>query len=226
MGVRERKERERAEMRRRILAAARDLFEERGYDGTTMRAIADRMDYSTTILYEHFDGKEELMSAVVAEDFRSLTRGLVETGQVEDPVVRLVRAMEEYVEFALDHPRHYELTFMSGNRLRDREERMGRKAAIDGEPTEVGPTSAPGDAGRKIYAYLQLTCEEAIALGRFRREFRDADEVAQMLWSAMHGAVSLPLARRDDPRIPWSDVRRTALRTCATLIRGLSPPKG
>lgn len=207
MGTRERKERERVEMRRRILAAARDLFEKRGYDGTTMRAIAERMDYTPTILYQHFESKDDLISTVVAEDLRLLTRGLVETGQVEDPVVRLVRAMEEYVEFALEHPRHYELTFMSS-----RSGKVGQHPVI------------PGDTARKIYTYLRLTCEEAMAVGRFREEFQDSGEVAHMLWSAIHGAVSLCIARRDDPSVDWKDPRRTALRTCAAMIRGLSAP--
>ena len=195
-------------MRRRILDAAREQFERHGYEGTTMRAIAEEIDYTPTILYQHFESKDALISAMVAEDFRVLTRGLVQTGQVEDPVVRLVRAMEEYVEFALDHPRHYELTFM-------------RREFLE---AEGGP--AGGDAGQKVYAFLRLTCEEALAVGRFRREFQDADEVARMLWSAMHGAVSLHLARKEDPWMDGKDARRTALRTCATLIRGLTPVKG
>ncbi|MFP3948011.1 MAG: TetR/AcrR family transcriptional regulator, partial [Longimicrobiales bacterium] len=192
-------------MRRRILAAARELFEKHGYEGTTMRGIADRIDYTPTILYQHFESKDALISALVAEDFRVLTRGLVETGQVEDPVVRLVRAMEEYVEFALDHPRHYELTFMSREHGESEGDVVDEGSADAGNAGGVGPRpgSVRGDASRKVYAYLRLTCEEAIAMGRFREEFQDPDEVARMVWSTMHGAVSLHLARKEDPWIDW-----------------------
>lgn len=205
MGQKERREREKAELRRRIVTAARELFEQRGYGATTMRDIADRIDYSPTVIYQHFENKDALISAVVAEDFRALTRGLVETGGVADPVVRLVRAVEEYIEFALEHPRQYELTFMSPD-----------LAKAD----EHAPMGA--DASRRVYAFLRITSDEAIATKRFRPEFQDGEEVAQMIWSAMHGAVSLHLARKEDPWIDWGNVRRTALRTCATLIRGLS----
>lgn len=213
MGSEERRERERKEMRRRILTAARELFQRGGYEDTTMRAVADRIDYTPTVIYQHFENKDALISALVADDFRALTRGLVETGQVEDPVVRLVRAMEEYIDFALAHPMHYAVTFMTASR--------------DGESGDRDSADEPGpdDASRKVHAFLRVTCEEAISMGRFRPELQDAEEVAQMVWSAMHGAVSLYMARRDDGWMAWNNVRRTALRTCATMIRGLSIEK-
>lgn len=219
MGSTERKEREQEEMRRRILAAARELFQQGGYGQTTMRAVAERIDYTPTVIYQHFESKDDLLSAVVAEDFRSLTRGLVETGQVDDPVVRLVRAMGEYIDFALAHPMHYALTFMTP--VLDGEAEAGER----GQEDPRGDDPAPSDASRKVHAFLRVTCEEAIAMERFRPEFQEAEEVAQMLWSAMHGVVSLYMARRDDPWLEWTDVRRTALRACATVIRGLSRPK-
>jgi len=213
MGSEERRERERKEMRRRILTAARELFQRGGYEDTTMRAVADRIDYTPTVIYQHFENKDALISTLVADDFRALTRGLVETGRIEDPVVRLVRAMEEYIDFALAHPMHYAVTFMTASR--DRE----------GEDPDSSDEAGPGDASRKVHAFLRVTCEEAISVGRFRPEFQDAEEVAQMVWSAMHGVVSLYLARRDDAWVGWNNVRRTALRTCATMIRGLSTEK-
>ncbi|HTR04723.1 MAG TPA: helix-turn-helix domain-containing protein, partial [Thermoanaerobaculia bacterium] len=51
MGTAERRERERHELRGRILDAARELFAEQGYEAVTMRNIADRIEYSPTALY-------------------------------------------------------------------------------------------------------------------------------------------------------------------------------
>ncbi|HEY1434684.1 MAG TPA: helix-turn-helix domain-containing protein, partial [Thermoanaerobaculia bacterium] len=50
MGTIERRERERQELRDRILDAARELFVEQGYDAVTMRKIAERIEYSPTAI--------------------------------------------------------------------------------------------------------------------------------------------------------------------------------
>ena len=61
MGVRERRDREREEIRTRILDAARELFATEGYEAVTMRRIADRIEYSATAIYFHFRDKEALL---------------------------------------------------------------------------------------------------------------------------------------------------------------------
>src|ERR1700751_6037572 len=58
LGTTERRERERQELRSRILDAARELFAEQGYDAVTMRGIAERIEYSPTAIYFHFKDKE------------------------------------------------------------------------------------------------------------------------------------------------------------------------
>jgi len=47
--------------RARILAAARDLFTEHGFDGATLRAIAARAGMGASSLYRHIRSKEELL---------------------------------------------------------------------------------------------------------------------------------------------------------------------
>ena len=54
MGIQERRERERQELRTKILDAARELFAERGYESVTMRELAKKIEYSPTVLYWHF----------------------------------------------------------------------------------------------------------------------------------------------------------------------------
>jgi AcrR family transcriptional regulator len=54
MGITERREREREEIRSKILDAARELFATEGYDRVTMRRIADAIEYSPTTIYNHF----------------------------------------------------------------------------------------------------------------------------------------------------------------------------
>lgn len=50
--------------RRRLLEAARDLFYERGYQGTTLDAVAERLNVTKTLIYTHFKNKEELLTQI------------------------------------------------------------------------------------------------------------------------------------------------------------------
>ena len=97
MGVRERRERERTETREKILEAARSLFIEEGFDGVSMRKIADRIEYSPTAIYMHFADKEELFREICHEDFRKLAQSMAGLAQVSDPVERLRRLGSAYV---------------------------------------------------------------------------------------------------------------------------------
>src|SRR5882724_4812614 len=71
-----RRERERTEMRTRLLAAAREIATEEGWQAVTIRRIADRLEYTSPILYQHFSGKDALLWELVREGFRELTERL------------------------------------------------------------------------------------------------------------------------------------------------------
>jgi len=205
MGSKERRNRERADTRQRILDAARDLFVLKGYDATTMRAIADRIEYTPTAIYHHFRNKEALLTELCISDFKSLGQAFQRIGRVADPVERLKRIGLAYVDFAIEHPMHYQTMFMIP------------RPTVSAEAKQA----AQVDPGEDAYGFLKATCEEAIALGRLRPEFKDADEVAQMLWSATHGLVSLNIVHTHDEWIDWRDVRTTASRIGDSLMRGL-----
>ncbi|MEU4101710.1 helix-turn-helix domain-containing protein, partial [Streptomyces tanashiensis] len=67
MSVQERKQRERAERERLIVATARELAEQQGWDAVTTRRLAERIEYSQPVLYSHFRGKREIIGAVALE---------------------------------------------------------------------------------------------------------------------------------------------------------------
>jgi len=206
MGSRERRERERADTRERILDAAREMFVGKGYEATTMRAIAQRIEYTPTAIYHHFQNKEALLTELCAIDFRSLARAFQRIGRVADPVERLDRIGQAYVEYALRNPMHYRFMFM---------------AVRPPIPPEAQPGVRSGDPGEDAYAFLRQACVEAIAAGRFRPDYDDPDELAQMLWAGMHGILALQFAKADDEWIDWRDAARTAARIRETMVRGL-----
>ena len=57
MGVKDRQEREKLETRTKIMDAARALFNEKGYEGVSMRQIAQKIEYTPTTIYGHFQDK-------------------------------------------------------------------------------------------------------------------------------------------------------------------------
>ena len=56
----------RKDMRDQILQVALDLFTKQGYDKTSLREIAERLEVTKAALYYHFASKEEILSALVA----------------------------------------------------------------------------------------------------------------------------------------------------------------
>lgn len=198
-----------ARTRSTIIDAALRLFRERGYEATTMRAIARRIDYTATAIYHHFRSKEALLYELCDSDFRALAGVFQAAARVEDPVERLDRIGTVYVEFALTHPMHYQLLFMT---RRPTLEAVGRERV--------------SDPGERAYGVLRQACAEAIAAGRFRPEYADADEVAQMLWAAMHGIVSLHVTKQQEEWIEWRDIQATAARIREVMERGLSRVDG
>jgi hypothetical protein len=61
----------------------------------------------------------------------------------------------------------------------------------------------------------------AVASGRLRPEYRDAEELAQIAWASLHGLLALHIVKRKHGNINWRDARTTAGRMSAALLRGL-----
>src|SRR5689334_19801414 len=113
MGPKQRREREKEEVKQKILDAARELFVEDGYEAVSMRKIAERIEYSPTAIYLHFQDKDALFEELCGSDFRTLAREFVAFAQIRDPIERLRASGLAYVDFALSHPQHYRLMFMT-----------------------------------------------------------------------------------------------------------------
>jgi AcrR family transcriptional regulator len=206
MGVKERRERERSETRDKILEAARELFIEEGFDGVSMRKIADRIEYSPTAIYVHFADKDQLFMEICHEDFRRLAQSMVGLAQVPNPVERLRHIGLGYIEFGLKNPNHYRTMFMTPHPpIPDSE------AALEGK----------GNPEEDAYELLRTTVREALNAGAFREHLTDADLIAQTLWSGAHGVVSLQIAKCNAGWIPWCDIKQRAEAMTDGLLYGL-----
>jgi AcrR family transcriptional regulator len=206
MGVKERRERERSETREKILDAARELFISEGYDGVSMRKVAERIEYSPTAIYVHFADKQELFHELCQQDFGRLAEVFQSSDMPLDPVERLKQIGRTYVQFGLQYPNHYKLMFMTPHPVH--------------EPTEE-ECEIKGNPEVDAYAFLKLTVQQAIDRGVFRPELHDAELLSQTLWAAVHGVISLHIAKGCDAWVDWRSMEeRSELMLDATL-RGL-----
>jgi AcrR family transcriptional regulator len=167
MGIAERREREREEVRRKILDAAQELFATEGYERVTMRRIAQAIEYSPTTIYLHFKDKDELVHSLCDEDFRKLIGELGTVDGGADPIEKIRQLGRGYARFGVTYPNHYRFMFM----------------------TPFGEGHPPSPAGEQAFGIVRAMVAEAIAAGRFRPG--DVDTVAQVLWASLHGAVAL-----------------------------------
>ena len=112
MSVKERKERERAERERLIVATARELAEQQGWDAVTTRRLAERIEYSQPVLYSHFRGKREIIGAVALEGATELAAAVrAATSAEDDPRARVTALARTYLDFAARNPAVYDALF-------------------------------------------------------------------------------------------------------------------
>src|SRR5215475_10010329 len=110
---RDRREQQKQDLRRIILDAAGELFLEQGYEGFSMRRVAERIGYSATTIYRYYEDKDDLLFAVINEGFSEFARQLNEAAEgVSSPLKRLEALGQAYIRFGLDNPVYYQMMFM------------------------------------------------------------------------------------------------------------------
>jgi AcrR family transcriptional regulator len=198
MGVLERREREREEVRRKILDAARTLFTREGYEKVTMRAIAEAIEYSPTTIYNHFRDKDALVDSLCEEDFGRLLGALQKSPAPTDPVEWIRELGRAYCAFGRAYPNHYRFMFMTPGKFPDDHE-----------------LSMPG---QRAFGLLLDAVREAIRQGAFVAG--DALTMAQVLWSSIHGVVALLVTYKPEQFPHGPAAADLAEQVCANGIRG------
>jgi AcrR family transcriptional regulator len=203
--ARSRREEEKSALRKTILDAARVLFVSRSFEDVTLRMIAESIDYTAPTILNHFGSKEGLIFAICEEDFRALRARFERIAKIADPIERMRKIGLAYVEFAMANPNHYRFMFMMPHPI----------------PEAADLSIDRSNPDQDAYAFVRATVAEAIAAGLFREECDDPDMVAQVLWSGVHGLVSLHLTKGDDPCLSFRPIKATATLMVDTTIRGL-----
>ena len=212
MGTKERRERAKDATRQKILDAARELFAREGYEAVSMRRIADAIEYSPTAIYVHFKDKADLMKELCRADFESFAAQTREFAHLPDPVERVRRMGRVYIRFAISHPNHFRLMFMT----------RPAPEMVEMDEEEMREQGR-GDPSRDGYAFLMQCVHEAIEQGCIREELEhDAELVAQILWAGVHGVASLQVTRpENEPWFTWKGADVLGEATSLAVLRGV-----
>ena len=95
----------------RIFAAARELFDQEGAEGVSMRRIAEKVGITPMAIYKHYPDKDALLNALMLDGFAAW-EARVEKLDAAEPLAWLDQVNEAYLNFALDEPRRYEAAFL------------------------------------------------------------------------------------------------------------------
>ncbi|MGA0545868.1 TetR/AcrR family transcriptional regulator [Brevundimonas sp. VNH65] len=189
--------------RAEMLAAAERIFVEHGYEGATIRKIADEVGLSSTALYMHFADKGEILHEICRETFEKLIasnrRILADTADAEQ---QLKRMLDAYVAFGFRNPNAYRLVYLT-------------------RPIEArdGAETAAQQLGAELFGSLQSVLDRLQADGRLI--VPDARVSAQLFWAGVHGVVSLIITK---PYFEWGDGEALGQAMGAALLRGLIEP--
>lgn len=185
--------------RAEILEAAERIFVAEGYEGATIRKIADEVGVSSTALYMHFQDKACILHEICEGTFRNLLATNAEVaGKPLDPVSRTKMMLQAYMRWGFEHPNAYQLVYC-----------------------QRGPGAEPLPQGtnvlsRQCYDVFAGVVREVAASGRLR--LGSADSAAQALWMACHGVVALYTSR---PSFDWADREELMQVTLDGLLHGI-----
>lgn len=197
-GSKQRREREREGLREQILDAARTLFVKEGYESVSIRKIADKIEYAPGTIYLYFHDKAEILDRICEETFAKL---IVRMQAIKDdtaaPLDKLRRGLRTYIQFGLDNPNHYILTFI--------------QAKVHHEAQSVFQTM-----GLKAFSCLRQGVQECVDAGVLVSN--DADELAQTLWAGIHGLTSVLITCTG---FPFVERNRLIDRMVHTLVEGV-----
>lgn len=115
MGIVERKMRHKEEIRSGILAAAWHMVLTDGWQSLSIRKIADAIEYSIPVIYNHFENKEAILLEFSKEGFQKMALVLHEAKSTGGkPDAQLEAMAYAYWDFAFENKEYYQLMFGLG----------------------------------------------------------------------------------------------------------------
>lgn len=156
-------------MSKRILDGARRVFLKNGYERTSMRNIAEEINYSPGTLYFYFKDKGEIFNKLHEEGFRLLLAKCKVLDNVADPFERLKAVGKTFIQFATENKDYYNLMFL----------------VDEADDYKKGGLNVATDAINHLAATIKA-CQE-------KGHFKDmkTDYLTFMILSSIHGICAL-----------------------------------
>ena len=174
MAIEDRRARERSARRRLITATARRLAEQEGWDAVTTRRLSTEIEYSQPVLYKHFSGMEGIVASVAVQGFGELGEALATArAQAVDGRDALARVAQAFIGFAHDNPALFDAMFTRTTTL---------AFAAEDTPAELNAS------------FAELRAAVDMVAGP-----RDPDTLAEVVWAAIHGLITLDRSGRLRP---------------------------
>jgi AcrR family transcriptional regulator len=190
----QRRQQQRSDARRAILAAAESILVEDGYERFSMRRLAERCGYTAPTIYHHFGDKLGLVEAVLEARFRDLLRLIRRVPLASDPLETIRARARAFVRFGLRNPSHYRVL-----------------------TTQRGPTPRPLAAAEEVRGLLEQPWRQLIDQGRLAEAHLDLAQ--QSFFALLHGIISLRSSRSD---FEWSP--SLVDESVDALLRGWAAP--
>lgn len=181
-----------------ILEAAERIFVECGYEGATIRRIADEVGVSSTALYMHFRDKSEILHEICQCAFQRMLD--VDLAIIERPVPageKVRSILDAYMTFAFENPNAYRLVFMTRPQEAEEAQSVAQKL------------------GRDVFDRFEACVNELADEGRLKTTPKVA---AQTLWAGCHGIVALLITK---PYFDWAPRQALSQTMLDTLFEGL-----
>jgi len=181
MGSLERKAKEKEELKSLIINTAKRMFVEKGIERTTIRNIADAIEYSVGTVYVYFRDKNAILYEIHKSFFAILEKQLTDTKTITDPYERLKTIAKKYVAFAIANPEAYDLIFI-------------RRAPLEylGDMAEHSEWCE----GKRIFTILCDVIKDCQSNGLFSDV--QVETLSLSCWAATHGLCSLYIRNRLD----------------------------
>jgi AcrR family transcriptional regulator len=177
MGIAERKIRQKGEVKASILQAAWQLVEKEGWQSLSIRKIADAIEYSAPVIYDHFANKEAILLEFTKRGFQQLNEQLLKArDKFKNPEQQIEAIAYAYWKFAFNHKEYYQLMYGLG---------------------------MPGCEAVKQIPELAAFSEIILAPVRDmlkKSKNADADPYLKLhtFWSTLHGLISINMMGKHD----------------------------
>lgn len=175
MGIKERRERQRQELRGGILTAAREIASGEGWQAVTIRKIATLIEYSPPVIYEYFDSKDEILRELMRMGYTEQLEAVEAAGKAASgPEEALLGMGRAWMDFAFRSPDLYQVMY-----------------GLGGVPFSAVETRKEGE---KIGDVVGKVVAEI--LRKNGRDLEDIEGKVTLLWASLHGLVALTMVGR------------------------------